>query len=90
MFYSRENGRVSELLFENTDESRSKTLIGTLMSMLTSGRKRLHSVDSQKEHIAVRVIPNFFKILAQERQVIQLRVDEQRNLLYSLCQTFPK
>ena len=61
VFYSREGGKVSELTFENTEVTRKKSLIGTFISMMSSGRKRLHHVERQKENLIMRAVPNFMK-----------------------------
>ena len=46
------------------------------MSMMSTGRKRLHHVERQKDNILLRAVPDFMKIGRQERQVVQLKVDE--------------
>ena len=86
VFYARQGGRVSELLFQNSDTERKGT-VRTLMSFILPERKRLYRAEHQKDNILLRAIPSFFRLTPQDREILQLRVDEQRNLLYSLCET---
>lgn len=87
VFYARPGGKVSELKFENSAVVANHSLLSSITSLVLPTRKRLNRVDHQKENILIRVIPDFMKLTRQNAEIKQLKVDEQRNLLYSLALT---
>ena len=48
-------------------------------------RKRLYRIEHQKDNIFQKFVPSYFRALPyRSKELLQIKVDEQRNLLYSL------
>ena len=84
VFYGRNGGRISELVFQNTEIN--PDLLTRVQNKVMGEKKRLYKVEHQKESIAMIFVPNFLKKLnsSYTKRLHQMTVDEQRNLLYSL------
>ena len=86
VFYAREGGRISELTFENTEKAQKRDPNWTKFvyhNVLAGHKRRLFHVDHQKENLLLRALPEWVKQYPTKR-VLQLKLDQQRNILYSL------
>ena len=74
IFYACDSGRVNEVQFSGS--------FWNIKSVFES-KKSVQVVDRQKESFYMKLIPEVLKIRFS-KEIIQLKIDEQRNLLYSL------
>jgi hypothetical protein len=76
IFYGGSDGHVYELNVENNRMS--------LLNMFAIENKRLKKYDLMEESILLKLLPSFLK-LSDKKNIIDIKLDEQRNVMYSLC-----
>lgn len=76
VFYGGGDGHVNELKFEDNSLN--------LLSIFANSKKRVKKNDLQEESILARLIPSFLKF-SEKKQIVDIKIDEQRHMLYSLA-----
>ena len=74
VFFGGISGKVNELQFQD--------LTNSVFGIISVETKKLVKANLQPDGVIVKLLPSFFK--SAPTQVSQLKIDEQRNILYSL------
>ena len=74
VFYDGTDGNITEIEFKNYADS----LLGILMR---GDRRKMEKLDHQPENMISKMLPSFLK-MRYNKEVIELKIDEQRNILY--------
>ena len=77
VFFDGNDGHVSELVFQDY-----RNTLGGLM-MNSNDKRRLGKKDHQSENFIAKMVPYVFKF-KYDKQVQEIKIDEQRNMLYCL------
>ena len=77
VFYGGNNGHVYEVKVEDTSPFDFKAFI-------SGEKKKLKHKDLQADSIINKLLPSFLKF-TQNKSIVDIKIDEQRNVLYSQC-----
>lgn len=78
VFYNGINGNVCEILFKDY-----KNTFSGLLFMSSFDKRKLESENHQQENFVAKMIPYMLK-LDYYKVVEEIKIDEQRNMLYCL------
>lgn len=82
VFYGGSSGHINEIKYQDTSNF-------DILSLLNGERRKLKKNDLESETLIKKILPNFLKF-TETKTLSDIKIDEQRNILYSISMSLDK